>query len=180
MLIINYLRMQKGITKKKVSLWEGNKRLIVVRHAKSDWPAGIDDYDRPLDATGSKEAAAMAALLSGFRLKIDVLVSSTANRAYSTAKHFLAAYPQAPLIGQKDLYHAEPETIGDVVSLIDADYVTAAVFSHNPGVTDFVNGLCDIKVQSMPTCGVYAVVFRADDWAGFRAAEKKFLFFEKP
>lgn len=79
------------------------------------------------------------------------------------------------------LYHAPVDVFYDVVSKAsDADRVVA-VFSHNPGITDFVNSLTDaIRVDNVPTCGVFAVRVKAASWADFRKAEKEFLFFDYP
>ena len=68
----------------------------------------------------------------------------------------------------------------DVISQLPETVNSIAVFSHNPGITDFVNTLTDeIRVDNVPTCGMFAVSFAAD-WQSFKLAPKKFLFFEYP
>ena len=58
------------------------KTLILVRHAKSSWDSfDIQDFDRPLNDRGKKDAPDMAARIKEKGLKIDALVSSPARRA---------------------------------------------------------------------------------------------------
>ncbi|MBP8245140.1 MAG: histidine phosphatase family protein, partial [Chitinophagaceae bacterium] len=69
------------------------KKLILVRHAKSDWGnPGLDDIDRPLNERGKKDAPAMASRLLDKGVKIDLIVSSPAKRAAKTARFFAEAY----------------------------------------------------------------------------------------
>ena len=65
------------------------KQLLVIRHAKSSWnDAVIDDFDRPLNERGNSDAPRMAKLLSEKGIHVDAIISSTANRAFSTAIYF--------------------------------------------------------------------------------------------
>ena len=62
------------------------KRLILVRHAKSDWSLpGQEDWDRPLNVRGQRDAPDMARRLRSRRLKPDRILSSPAVRALTTA-----------------------------------------------------------------------------------------------
>lgn len=69
------------------------KQLLLVRHAKSDWGnPGLDDFDRPLNERGKKDAPAMAKRIIEKKIKIDAFISSPAKRAAKTAKYFAAAF----------------------------------------------------------------------------------------
>ena len=58
---------------------------------------------------------------------------------------------------------------------------TVAVFSHNPGITHFVNSLnTGIQIDNMPTCAIFAVSADITSWSGFVKAKKEFLFFDYP
>ena len=60
-------------------------RLVLVRHAKSDWAnPSIDDHDRPLNARGLRDAPRMARALAGTGFRPEVILSSTALRARTT------------------------------------------------------------------------------------------------
>src|SRR6478736_1961603 len=98
------------------------KRLLVIRHAKSSWAiAGQEDFDRPLNDRGHRDAPAMAERLMAADVKIDAFVSSPANRALTTAGYFAKAYglSKKDIRQVKDLYHAMPSTFFDVIADID-------------------------------------------------------------
>ena len=60
------------------------KRLILFRHATSDWPEGVDDHDRPLSDRGKKAAPVMGVYLEKNKLLPDLVLVSTARRAQET------------------------------------------------------------------------------------------------
>lgn len=159
------------------------KTLIVVRHAKSSWEeAGTDDHNRPLNDRGKKDAPEMAKRLRKRGIKIDLFLSSTARRASTTAQYFAAEYN----VGKKDiqteeqLYNAPADDIYSVVAALPDKHKNVAIFGHNPGITDFVNSLCQVRIDNMPTCAMYAVVANTDKWAQFSAADKECMFFDYP
>jgi phosphohistidine phosphatase len=160
------------------------KTLYIARHAKSSW---VDftkpDFDRPLNDRGNKEAPAIAQRLLKRKVDIDAFVSSPANRAKSTCMHFcreLGASPEKIIFIDK-LYHASVQTFYEVVRGLDDAYRDVAIFSHNPGITDFVNTLCEnVRVDNMPTSGVFAVELNIKQWKEFKEKGNQFLFFEYP
>lgn len=159
------------------------KTLILVRHAKSSWDtAGLSDFDRPLNERGKKDAPEMAARLKEKDLEIDCFVSSPAKRAKKTARYFAEAFDlkKDDICLLDQLYMATPEAFRNAVSSFDNKCNAAAVFSHNPGITDFANGLTNVRIDDMPTCSLFAVSADVDSWKEFMAAEKKFLFFDYP
>lgn len=160
------------------------KKLYMVRHAKSSWgDFTTPDFDRPLNDRGKKDAPEMAQRLSDKNIVIDVFVSSPAKRAKSTCKAFCKVYgrEKEEIVFINELYHASVETFNKVVSTIDDRFQSAAVFSHNPGITDFVNSLVkEVQIDNMPTCGIFAVEIEAGSWKDFLSANKKFLFVGYP
>lgn len=159
------------------------KTLIVVRHAKSSWAiAGQDDFDRPLNDRGKKDAPEMAARLKDKGIEPDLLVSSPAKRAKKTAAYFAEAFKidKDDILLVDRLYAAPAVVFGEVVTGLDDRYATVAVFAHNPGITEFANTLTNVRVDDMPTCAVFALQAKTDRWAAFGASEKNFLFFDYP
>lgn len=159
------------------------KTLVLVRHAKSSWD-NIDqqDIDRPLNERGKKDAPEMAKRLKAKGVKADVFVSSPAKRARRTAILFAEEFDlkKDDIILMDELYMASPSSFERVVASLPDKYDTAVIFSHNPGITEYVNTLTNVHVDDMPTCGVFAVSGETDKWATFRAGDKKFLFFDYP
>lgn len=159
------------------------KTVILIRHAKSSWDdPSMSDFDRPLNDRGKKDAPEMAARLMKRKQKVDAFISSPAKRARKTAAIFAKEYG----LGKEDLmlvdklYHASERDFLEVISQLPESLENIAVFSHNPGLTDFVNTLTDkIRTDNVPTCGMFAISFEGS-WQMFQDAPKQFLFFDYP
>lgn len=159
------------------------KILCVVRHAKSSWPFGTDDFDRPLNDRGKRDAPEMGKRLKNRNIPIDVLVSSPAKRAFTTSSLFAEEmkYSKDNILVIPELYHAPVSTFVKVTEQLNDKFTTAAIFSHNPGITEFVNTLIEnVRIDNMPTSGIFAVASSAENWRFFFTSELRFLFFDYP
>jgi phosphohistidine phosphatase len=159
------------------------KTLLLVRHAKSDWnDASLSDFDRPLNERGKRDAPAMAHRLLDKKIAIDVFISSPAKRAKKTATIISKEYgkDKEGLILIDELYGAGEDVFFDVISKADNKFDSIAVFSHNPGITDFANMLTDARIDNIPTCGIFAVTIDCKKWTDFKHAKKEFWFFDYP
>ncbi len=159
------------------------KQLIIVRHAKSSWAnLGMSDFERPLNERGSRDAPEMANRLINRNVVVDAFVSSTANRALTTATYFAKTFgkKQTDIITVPELYHASATTFYQVVKKLNNAFQTVALFSHNPGITDFVNELTETNIDNMPTCGIFAVKIDTNNWMEFIHAAKTFWFVDYP
>lgn len=159
------------------------KTLILIRHAKSSWDNSmLQDFERPLNDRGKEDAPKMAHRLKNKNINIDIFVSSPAKRAKKTAKIFMKEFgaDEENLLLIPSLYEASVNDFYSVVEDLDNENKTVALFSHNPGITDFINSLDCSPVYNMPTCGVFALEIETKSWSEFRQAEKKFLFFDYP
>ena len=159
------------------------KQLLIVRHAKSSWDfINMDDKDRPLNERGNKDAPIMAKRLLKKKIEIDLFVSSTARRAYSTATYFAEVYDVKGkhIVQEEKLYDASAGAFYRVVSHLPDDVKSVALFSHNPGISDFANSLTTSQIDDMPTCGIFAVKADIKTWNEFEKADKEFWFFDYP
>lgn len=159
------------------------KTLLIIRHAKSSWDnAHLNDMDRPLNDRGKHDAPAMARRLIEANIRIDLFVSSPAKRAKNTAEIFIREFrrKESEILFVPDLYHASVQTFKEVVSGLDDTCGSAAIFSHNPGITAFVNTLTTVRLDNMPTCGIFAVTGMADSWKELLTAGTTFWFFDYP
>jgi phosphohistidine phosphatase len=159
------------------------KTVLLIRHAKSSWDdPGLSDYDRPLNERGKKDAPRMAERLHERGIRIDAFVSSPAKRAKKTAEQFAKQYKLNPedIIFKTELYMAGEEAFGSVLERLDDKIDCVAIFSHNPGITDFANSLTDASIDNIPTSGIFGVSVEAKKWSKFKEARKKFLFFDYP
>lgn len=135
---------------------DGMAELILVRHAKSDWSdPSLRDHDRPLNGRGRKNAPEMADRLASTRVRVDLILSSTAVRARTTAEAFAEALG-APLELVSELYLASGNTLLGTARLAATrhDLETIMVVAHDPGITDLANDLSDGGIQHMPTAAV--------------------------
>jgi phosphohistidine phosphatase len=159
------------------------KKLLLVRHAKSSWnDMSQQDFDRPLNDRGHRDAPRMAARLLKDEVSIDTFLSSPAVRALTTAQYFAKAYDvkKKNILEEAALYHPEPEVFFDIISRLDDSSKCVAIFSHNPGITEFANKLCATRVDDMPTCAIFAVKADIDHWKDFKTTGKEFWFFDFP
>jgi phosphohistidine phosphatase len=124
----------------------------------------------------------MAKRLLDKKVKIDAFITSPAKRAKKTASLFAKEFDteKADIILVDALYHAGPEEFYNAIEKAPVKAKTIAIFSHNPGITDFVNSLTDTRVDDMPTCAVYAVKAPIADWSEFRQSPREFWFFDFP
>jgi phosphohistidine phosphatase len=159
------------------------KRLLVIRHAKSSWAlAGQEDFERPLNDRGHRDAPMMAERLKKLDIDIDAFISSPANRALTTAGYFAKEFGlhKKDIDQRKELYHAMPAVFFGIIGGLDDNIKTAAIFSHNPGITAFVNMLTQAQVDNMPTCAVFAVKADIKHWKDFESAGKELWLFDYP
>jgi phosphohistidine phosphatase len=114
----------------------------------------------------------------------EIMVSSTAKRAFSTAKRIakVLGYPKSNIKTDRSLYHADDVTTLNIVQELKDNVDSAMIFSHNPGLTDFVNSVMDgeLDIDNVPTCGVVAFQFAVDSWSDVRWGTGKILFFDYP
>lgn len=159
------------------------KHLILIRHAKSSWDsAATNDFDRPLNERGKKDAPMMAQRLLDRKIEIDAFVSSPARRARKTAIAFANTFKRDKenIVFVEELYGALTEAFYEVIAGLDDKIQTVAIFSHNPGITDFANELTSTIIDNIPTCGIFAVSAKTNTWSEFRDSEKDFLFADYP
>lgn len=159
------------------------KTLLLVRHAKSDWKAAYeDDFDRPLNDRGKRDAMNMGKRVHQKGIRIEGIVTSPARRAKKTARAFAEPYEKEgiSILEIPELYLADAITISNVVLNLPDTTDIIALFGHNPGITVYANAQGIVQIDEMPTCSVLALSADADHWADFDRAEKRFLFFDRP
>lgn len=160
------------------------KRLGLLRHAKSSWDnAGLADFDRPLNKRGLHDAPRMGELLRERGVSPNRIISSTANRARSTAE--LAArglgFDAAAIRYTDELYHAAAGTMLNVLADLGADADEVILVAHNPGITSLANRIAtDARIDNLPTAGFFYVEAGVDSWEDFAASGGKLVFFAAP
>ncbi len=159
------------------------KTLLLVRHAKSaSYFNNTSDFARTLNDRGVRDAIEMGKRLFEKKILIDLFVSSPAERAKTTAELFIRQYNRdfKQITYVDELYHSIPETFESVVATLDDQKEHVALFSHNPGITEYVNSLCEKKIDNMPTGAVFSVNADIKSWTDFAGATKQFVLFDFP
>lgn len=144
------------------------KRLTLVRHAKSSWKdPSLDDFDRPLNKRGERDAPVMARRLKARGARPSMILTSPAKRALRTAKLIAEAinYPVEFLQREADLYLADSQTILDVIEREANGCNEIFVCGHNPGITDLANRLTGHRIDNVPTCGIVTMEANVDSWS---------------
>ena len=143
------------------------KRLILMRHAKSDWSAGArGDHDRPLNDRGRRGAAALGDWLRGEGLTPDAVLCSSATRTRETLAG-LGLPDGVPVDFTRDLYLATHDDMLQVLRGATGDCVL--VLGHNPGISI---AACELpadlpdhpRFEAFPTGATLVVDFDIDDW----------------
>ena len=154
------------------------KTLILVRHAKSDWPEDTEDFDRPLTERGIENAHKIAAYLMQNGIHIDQFISSPALRALHTCEIFNETY-HIEILTNRKLYNANENNFESVINDLTDEVNSVAMFSHNNGISNFANMMSG-DIFAFPTCGVAGFQVDCESWADFEGAKKKLLFFYEP
>ena len=142
------------------------KTLILVRHAKSSWEFNMNDHDRPLNERGISDANLISKHLKEQKLEIDLVLTSDAERAKSTAKIVVANLniDASTFHMEKNLYDFSGKNLVRVIQNCENSVDTLMIFGHNHAVTAFVNTYGTILIDNVPTCGVVIITFNIKDW----------------
>lgn len=142
------------------------KRLIILRHAKSSWDnADESDYDRKLNKRGEKSAELMGEFLAAKQGNVDLILSSSAVRAFSTARIVSQKlnYNIDEIETTKKLYLAWVNDILKTIYSISNNADSCILVGHNPGLTDLVNHF-GVRLDNLPTASVVCFEFEAQSW----------------
>ncbi len=161
------------------------KTLYIIRHAKSSWDdLDQSDFDRPLNERGKRDAPRMGKRLKEKEIHPDLIISSPAKRAWSTSKRIaeILKYLEKNIKTEKDLYHADEETILESLRKVNDNHNVVMLIGHNPGLTDFVNTLSgdETNIDNIPTCGIIAFELKIDSWKKITWGIGRLLFFDYP
>jgi phosphohistidine phosphatase len=159
------------------------KTIILVRHAKSGWDnPDMTDFERTLSSRGMSDAPNMAKFIS---LKIsppDKVISSSAVRAFTTAKFFAKEmdYLEESIIQDIGIYERGTKHIFKLIAELDENVSSVIVFGHNPDITSLSTYLSGEYFESVPTCSVICIDFEIETWTDIHNENGKVRFYEYP
>jgi phosphohistidine phosphatase len=160
------------------------KRLYLVRHAKSSWEEpGGSDMDRPLLEKGIKRTGKVIDYLNEKGVKIDLIISSPAERAIQTAiliAHGIG-YPEDKIRIERKIYDGYYDRILDLIYALPNDLNSVMIFGHNPTISHLANLFLHPGIELLPTTGTVCISFETDKWESIPSVEpvSEFVVFPK-
>ena len=173
-----------------MSTKDAGRKLILVRHAKSDWPDQPDlpDHQRPLAKRGRRDAPVVGHWLAASGYAPDAVVCSTALRARQTWELLAAGLAEAaagppPVVRyERRVYEATVLGLLMLIREFDAGWRSVLMVGHNPGIAELAAGLVgpdEAAPQAFPTAAT-AVLGLPGPWVDAAPGEARVLAFTIP
>jgi phosphohistidine phosphatase len=159
------------------------KTLTLIRHAKSSWKhPDTRDIDRPLNKRGKQDAPLMGVRLGMRKLRPDLIVTSPARRAMSTAVAIAEAvdYPVADIHTDERIYDAWVDDLWSVIREVPDAHQRIYLIGHNPGFNLLAESITGEDVSHFPTCGVVHLELELDAWKAVGENTARLVFFDYP
>ena len=139
------------------------KHLLIIRHAKAANEGSGGDFFRPLKNSGEKNALDLAKTLNQKSIKPQIIYSSPALRAKTTAT-IIAEYNGFTLGNPiPNVYEATDQTLLAIINGFSNEFDFIGLTGHNPGLSTISTYLSS-SYQSLTTCGAILLEFDIDDW----------------
>jgi len=135
-------------------------KLYLVRHAKSSWEdKSLSDEQRPLNKRGRKSVLEMGSRLTIAGIQVDLIISSHALRAITTARSLAAAlgYDEESIQQNRQLYFEGESAMLKVIQKTPPEIQSLMLVGHNPNMTALLNYLCGYQTDNMPTCAIATI-----------------------
>ena len=157
------------------------KTLYLARHAKSSWKHDVIDHERPLKKRGHNDAQLVANEAAATCKAPQLILSSDANRALTTAHYFKEAFG----VSDKDfrtnhgLYDFDGRQVMQIVNLLDNRLNRVLLVGHNHAFTSIANMLGNKYIDNVPTSGFVAIKFDTDSWENISHGKTTKILFPK-
>lgn len=158
-----------------------NRTLILVRHGKSSWDeASLPDRARPLAERGRRDAPMMGQRLAAHQVRPDLILSSPACRALSTATILAEALDyRADIVVDERLYASDARTLLAVIAELGEHWRCVMLVGHDPEFSALAHRLSR-EISEMPTCAVAQFTFEAASWSAIAAQQPTRVRFDYP
>lgn len=141
-------------------------RLVLMRHAKSDWSLEGEDHDRPLNSRGEASARVLGDWVRAQGYLPDEVLCSPSARTRQTLT--LTGLHAPKVRFEPVLYHASRHMMTDLLQTATGQCVL--MIGHNPGIAGFATSLVavqplHVRFRDYPTCATLVVDFDIETWA---------------
>lgn len=145
------------------------RTLLLMRHAKSGCKqSDLPDHDRPLKRKGKRDARAMARALRRLKIVPDVIVTSIARRARSTARRVADVFDEElPILEERRLYGGTPKDYLRIMADLPAKAHTVLLIGHNPAISEFCGLIADQQVL-LSTADIVQIDLPIANWGDYR------------
>ena len=159
------------------------KIVTLLRHAKSSWKEPqLNDIERPLNKRGRRDVPLMGKRLARRGFKPQLIISSPAVRAVTTAEGIATAiaYEVAQISIDELIYEASSDALLKILHSQDDRHQHVMLTGHNPGLTELLELLAQSGISNIPTCGIATLEFQVDRWRDVKAGEGELLNYDFP
>ena len=141
------------------------KSIILFRHGQAQNGWLYEDYDRPLTHSGVLEADKMGHHLSGKNESPDLVITSSAIRAMTTAEiAIVSGNWDCPLHTKSEIYGGPPLFLLSLIKKQNNKYSTICLVGHEPNFSSFITLLTDIPKVIFPTASMVRIDFNVVRW----------------
>ena len=155
------------------------KTLLLVRHAKAEQGSSYNDFERPLKPRGLEDAEMVSQSLRNKHVVPQMIVSSPALRALSTAQIFAEQLGVTNFSTDKAIYEASDSTLLKIINHLPDEHTFIALVGHNPGFEQILSYLTG-EYKTLPTCAVSLVTFDVESWAEIINTSGTLTFYSEP
>ena len=166
------------------------RQIFLLRHAKSSWddPAA-DDFDRPLNNRGRRNARALAAHIRRSNIHPSFILCSAARRTRETYDILSAELEGVPVSFEAELYEAARHDLLERLRRLDDQLASVLMIGHNPGLERLATALSGGHGEARPLArlaekyptGTLAVLEAdIDQWSALRDSCCRLTGFVRP
>jgi phosphohistidine phosphatase len=149
-------------------------RRTLIRHANAEWKdSNIDDFERPLNPRGVREAESIGKRLLTKELVPDLMLVSAARRTSQTAEILsrMLGLPAGRVQHADQLYLAGPSVILALAQTTAPTVSHVAIVGHNPGISELARSLAPegAHVAELSTGSACTLTFDVESWVELAA-----------
>ncbi len=146
------------------------RRILLMRHAKSDWDAGIEtDHQRPLNGRGKKDAPKIAFNLKQLGWVPDLVLCSDATRTKQTFEK-MAKQMESQVSFLPSLYESTPTTMLNEIAFVSDEIQSLMILAHNPGISECTEAL-SAKFIELTTANVVCFEGELASWSDIHTSK---------
>lgn len=156
------------------------KKLIVIRHAEAEQNLETSaDFNRALTESGKLDAARMADLLLKKGTVPQIIISSSALRAVTTAHIFTVTLGLKDAAPNIKIYEANVNSLLQIITGLNDQHEAVGLVGHNPGISNLLYALTG-KITTMPTAAWAEIELEVDSWSEVSGDTGKFIQYQYP